>query len=268
MNIESLRKNLSYDPATGEIRWIRSGKGRKLGAIAGTKSNRNLSSKIDVDGQQYAIARVAWALHYNEAPSHWVVFLNGDKSDLRACNLGIYEKNKTHHLIRKPARESVKKNTEWLKENCNYDPLTGSLSVLVCGDTHRPDCEVTCNGIKYRSINVPGGSILSHRLAWLLYYGDWPTGHVDHKDHDGTNNRIDNLRDVTHGENLKNARKSKANKSGVTGVYWNKFAKKWHASIGDNGTVRYLGLFRNLEDAAKARKDAEIELGFHENHGR
>lgn len=267
MDIDSLRENLSYDPETGEIRWIKSGKGRELGAVAGQKNGKK-AKQIEVNGKTYSAPRVAWALYYNVPPSHWVVFLNGDSSDLRICNLCIYEKNKTYSMMKTPMKELIAKNSHWLRENCEYDPDTGTLHALVCGDTKRQDIEVICNGTKYRVLNVPGGRILSHRVAWFMYYGEWPAGHIDHIDHDGTNNRISNLRDVSHGENLKNARKSKANKSGVTGVYWNTNAKKWHASIGDSGMVKYLGLFDNLEDAAKARKDAEAELGFHENHGR
>ena len=40
------------------------------------------------------------------------------------------------------------------------------------------------------------------------------------------------------------------------------------AQIGINGTTKYLGVYANKSDAAEARKKAETENGFHENHGR
>jgi hypothetical protein len=113
--------------------------------------------------------------------------------------------------------------------------------------------------------------ILSHRVAWFIHYGSWPNGVVDHENHIGRDNRIVNLRDVTHANNLRNAKRSKANKSGVTGVHWNKAAGKWHVSIGgsDRGkSVIYLGLFSDIEEAKAARKKAEEELGYHANHGK
>lgn len=47
------------------------------------------------------------------------------------------------------------------------------------------------------------------------------------------------------------------NKSGVKGVHWDKNAQKWTASICVNGKKKYLGLFRSVEDAKKARRIAE-----------
>lgn len=49
----------------------------------------------------------------------------------------------------------------------------------------------------------------------------------------------------------------KNNKSGVKGVSWNKRFNKWNAQICLKGKVKNLGYFLNLEDAIKARKDAE-----------
>ena len=47
------------------------------------------------------------------------------------------------------------------------------------------------------------------------------------------------------------------NRSGVTGVSWLAARKKWQAQIQVESKHRFLGYFDNLEDAAKARRDAE-----------
>jgi len=76
------------------------------------------------------------------------------------------------------------------------------------------------------------------------------------------------LRDVPNGVNAKNTCIDNRNKSGVIGVYRHGQIGKWVAQITLNGKARYLGVFDRIEDAAKARKMAEEEFGYHRNHGR
>lgn len=159
---------------------------------------------------------------------------------------------------------------DWISSNVSYCSESGFTFIESCGEKTRTEHEVSVNGKEYMISRIGPRAILSHRLAWFLYYGSWPNGVVDHENHNGRDNRIVNLRDVTHAENLRNAKRSKANKSGVTGVYWNKVARKWHASIGGgvNRKIIYLGLFSDIEVAKAARKKAEEELGYHTNHGK
>ena len=91
---------------------------------------------------------------------------------------------------------------------------------------------------------------------------------IDHLDHDRSNNRIENLRLVTHKENGRNISKKKNNTSGITGVRWNKARQKWVAQISINKKGIYLGLYNNLLDAVAARKRAEKFYGFYENNGK
>ena len=44
------------------------------------------------------------------------------------------------------------------------------------------------------------------------------------------------------------------------GVYFSNRTEKYIASIGYKGKVKNLGSFSNIDDAIKARKEAEIEL--------
>lgn len=119
----------------------------------------------------------------------------------------------------------------------------------------------------YMNGSVLGKRYRAHRLAWLLHYGEWPI-EVDHINGVRSDNRLINLRSVNVGINVKNRRLRTDNKSGYYGVYWSKSNKKWVAQIPKDGKVRYLGSFSNLDDAALARKIAEKEMGYHENHGR
>lgn len=79
----------------------------------------------------------------------------------------------------------------------------------------------------------------------------------DHINGDKLDNRKCNLRICTQADNSKNKKIPKNNTSGHKGVCWNKSAKKWIAYIGKNKKLYNLGSFEYIEDAIKARKEAE-----------
>ena len=122
----------------------------------------------------------------------------------------------------------------------------------------------------YVKIRVDGVSISAHRLAWLYVYGTYPKNELDHIDHDRGNNRISNLREVTHQENMRNQKIPKNSTTGVLGVsyYDGGRKKKWKASIKVDGKTIFLGYFVNLIEAQQARREAECKYGFFKNHGR
>ena len=120
----------------------------------------------------------------------------------------------------------------------------------------------------YLVLSHKGKQIYAHRLAWALSYGKWPEGVIDHIDHDKTNNRLSNLRDVDHRLNLRNMRRSKANKSGATGVAFHEKYQLWEAKInGNDSRTIFLGRYETFEEAKAARKSAEICLGYSDRHG-
>jgi len=82
---------------------------------------------------------------------------------------------------------------------------------------------------------------------------------VDHINRNPLDNRRENLRIVTKQENSMNLSMSKRNKSGITGVCWHKGSGKWVARISYKYKHIFLGSFEKLEDARKAREDAEEE---------
>jgi hypothetical protein len=115
---------------------------------------------------------------------------------------------------------------------------------------------------------IHGVSFFAHRVAWALTHGDWPIEQIDHINGQRDDNRIANLRCVSHAENQKNSALRKDNTTGRTGVHWHKKCGKWVAVIGVDGRPLHLGYFERFEDAVAAREKAEIEHGFHPNHGR
>lgn len=118
----------------------------------------------------------------------------------------------------------------------------------------------------YHRLRVLKSTYSAHRIAWALHHGAWPNGHVDHINGIHTDNRIENLRDVTHKENCHNLAMKRENKSGAMGVI--KRGPSWRAYIWLDGRQKYLGSHRDFDEALRVRREAEQLHGFHQNHGR
>lgn len=122
---------------------------------------------------------------------------------------------------------------------------------------------------EYITGHFNGKQCLEHRLIWELCNGEIPKdAEIDHLDHDGTNNKLSNLRLVTRRLNARNLPLFRINKSGICGVYWSKHRKIWIAQVWTNNASRYLGSFDNLFDAAACRISFNNRSDFHINHGR
>lgn len=75
---------------------------------------------------------------------------------------------------------------------------------------------------------------------------------VDHWNHDTLDNRRQNLRLCTNSQNKQNGRGHIDSTSGYKGVSWSKRDQRWVANIRVNKKPKYLGLFMNPIEAAKA----------------
>lgn len=118
-------------------------------------------------------------------------------------------------------------------------------------------------GKSYWAIRIRKRTYLAHRLIWVYVHGTWPSDEIDHKDGNGLNNRISNLRETDRSGNCGNSRISKKNSSGVKGVHWHAANKRWVVQAYDrNGGSRYRGSFVDLEEAKKVRRElAEQHFG-------
>jgi hypothetical protein len=157
-----------------------------------------------------------------------------------------------------------------LRQLLAYDPNTGKITWT---SDSPPSDEVTtealcfnCNG--YRIGRINGTSYRAHRVAWALFYGVWPRFQIDHINGIRSDNRIVNLRDVSQSENFKNQARYKNNNSGVTGVSWSKNNNRYVAYIYLGKSRVHLGSFKSIEEATRARHEANLMYGFHPNHGR
>jgi len=156
-----------------------------------------------------------------------------------------------------------------LKELLHYNPSTGVFQWNVTRGMARYGQvagNIGRNG--YWFIGVENGFLPAHRLAFFYMTGSYPASDTDHINGIRHDNRWCNLRQVTRQENMRNAKLFKNNTTGETGVYFVKPTGKWNARIYINYSYKNLGTYLTFDEAVAARKKAEKEYGFHENHGR
>ena len=115
------------------------------------------------------------------------------------------------------------------------------------------------------STTINNNRVLMHRF--LLDFEDSNLV-VDHINRIPNDNRKKNLRVCCQAENAKNRSLNKNNKSGFTGVYFDKIVNAWIAYISCDNKRKYLGQFKLKEDAIKTRQEFEnIMFGeFSPNH--
>lgn len=169
-----------------------------------------------------------------------------------------------------------------IKQLFDYDPTTGDvlykprpLTWFIATDdpalrerTHRTwngKYPGTAAGIKggngYLTTALHGKRLSLHRIAWVIAHGEWPKGDIDHINGDRADNRIENLRSVTRGENSRNRAKGRNNVSGVPGVTFYTKYKKWMAKFEFKGRTHFVGYFESKAEAAAAIRKKRLDVG-------
>jgi len=70
---------------------------------------------------------------------------------------------------------------------------------------------------------------------------------------------------ATNKEQVINRRRRKDNKSGITGISFDKKSNKWRVQIGEKGTRKYIGMYADLDEAIEIRKAAEQTYFYNES---
>lgn len=148
---------------------------------------------------------------------------------------------------------------EKLRQVLHYSPETGDFTwkVRTSRRINVGDVAGSLGGGGYLQIRIQSRLYQAHRLAWLHTYGVWPKLDIDHINRNPKDNRLANLREVSHKQNQQNKSKSSHNTSGCQGVHWHKRDSKWVAQIRHNYKPIHLGYFTTIEEAIAARKAAE-----------
>lgn len=137
----------------------------------------------------------------------------------------------------------------------DYVPETGKLirKVRTSNRIKIGDEAGQKNTTGHLQCRMNGRLYLVHRLIWVLVYGCLPNCEIDHIDGDKTNNRLCNLRDVSHAVNMQNLNKAPStSKTGLLGASIDKASGKFRGSIKINGKKVNLGLFKTASDAHEA----------------
>ncbi len=121
-----------------------------------------------------------------------------------------------------------------------YDPETGKIF----GVYGKEIKAITQDYITIRGGNNFKGKVLGHHFAWYMIYGHVDFDRLDHFNRIKTDNRISNLRILTHQQNLFN--------TNAKGYYWHKLTQKWASQIMLNGKNKHLGLFNTEEEARQS----------------
>lgn len=137
--------------------------------------------------------------------------------------------------------------------------LHHNVQIDICDiDQLQYNWHISKRGYVQRSKRI-NGQMTTIKLHRSILNTSNPNIKVDHIDGDKLNCRRYNIRECTNQQNSMNTKTYSNNTSGHKGISWNKRAKKWHPKIMVDGITINLGLYSNIEDAIKVRKDAEIK---------
>lgn len=138
-----------------------------------------------------------------------------------------------------------------LKRAFIYNQITGEMFNKKTGKYYTKSRyqRITFNGIKY----------LAHRIAWKMITGVDPVGVIDHKNEDPSDNRFENLQDISNQENIAKAKATNPHRGIYPPNYKGNRCKGWTARPTINGVKRYLGSFPTKQAAVGAAQQARLE---------
>ena len=148
-----------------------------------------------------------------------------------------------------------------LKELFDYDADNGVLVWKVSVGSRARAGSFAGSVNKYhgrRLVSVDKVSHYHYRLVYCWHHGDLGVYEIDHIDRDPSNDRIENLRPSTTSQNGANKNLLSNNKSGHTGVSWDKQRQKWFVKIEVRGKQLALGRYADFADAVAAYRAAAL----------
>lgn len=102
---------------------------------------------------------------------------------------------------------------------------------------------------------INGKRITMHRVIIQIKHNEF----IDHKNHDGLDNRRCNLRLCSNAQNIANQQKRVNTRSKFRGITYDKSRNKWRSEIRVNQKLITIGRFEEEKDAAIARDIAALK---------
>ena len=135
---------------------------------------------------------------------------------------------------------------DFLMARFEYQPDSGDLFYkLSCGNKKKGQQAGFKSRKGYKKVSINNSHYFVHRLAWLMFYGVEPKETIDHINGDRLDNRISNLRELSHSVNSslqhEHLRKVCKKRTKYVGVYWNESRRKWQAQYRN----KHLGWFES-----------------------
>lgn len=107
----------------------------------------------------------------------------------------------------------------------------------------------------YKRLCILGAHYLVHRIIWKMHHG-YDAINIDHINNNRSDNRIENLKEITHKDNARKQIMPINNSSGFIGVSLVKASNKYRSMIGVDGNDIVIGTFSDINEAATAYNDA------------
>lgn len=138
-----------------------------------------------------------------------------------------------------------------LKQLLHYNPDTGIFTRLKAN--RKLTIGSPCGSVGKDNrvmISIDNKNYRAHRLAWLYIYGEFPELEIDHINGNASDNRICNLRSVSHKVNLQN-RVSFTKHNSVKYIGVTKNRNRYGAQIKIDGVRVWLGTYDTPEEASE-----------------
>lgn len=155
---------------------------------------------------------------------------------------------------------------EILKDRLSYDPETGIFLWKKIRKSNKIGTRAgseTKHG--YRIIYVHDKQYYEHQLAWLWVNGEIPY-EIDHENRNGLDNKIKNLRSISHSGNIRNSSLRIDNTTGKRCIHHNSGGYRVATYI--EGVYHGGGWHKTLDEAVKARDELFLKLFPKGNHQR
>lgn len=275
--------NFVYDETSpSRLRWKVSKKGVVAGSIAGTKTKKGYWA-VQLRGSPKLVGRVVWEMFHGPFEG---IILYKDCDPSNACIDNLYvEVRRNNPLDKSWLHGRGLKNILDYKDGMLYwkiNRYSGMNNSVINALTGEPvHCWEDKDGYKQFKIHNLKYKRL-HRAVWEWHNGEIQEGmQIDHLDRDKSNNRIENLRLVSHTVNGRNVSLSSRNNTGYMGVRYRdrgngSFIAFWNDDVGKlkdkSFSVKKYGYDKAKQLAIEYREKMIEELngrgfGYTSHHG-